>query len=130
MGINLNPFTWWNGASVGTMLYGLRGKVRVGEDHLGNVYYEGGRDTHGLPRRWVIYNGANDTSRIPPPWFSWMHHQIDDVPSRALPPPRAWQKPAQPNMTGTALAYRPQGALEKGGNRAAATGDYEAWTPE
>ena len=129
MGINRNPFTWWNGASIGTIL-GLRGKVKVGEDHLGNIYYEGGRDVHGLPRRWVIYNGPNDTSRIPPEWFSWMHHQIDDVPARALPAPRAWQRPAQPNMTGTALAYRPPGALEKGGHRAPATGDYEAWTPE
>ncbi|RZK79096.1 MAG: NADH:ubiquinone oxidoreductase subunit NDUFA12, partial [Methylobacterium sp.] len=25
---------------------------------------------------------------------------------------------------------RPQGAMEKGGHRAAATGDYEAWSPE
>jgi NADH:ubiquinone oxidoreductase subunit len=33
-------------------------------------------------------------------------------------------------MTGTAFAYRPQGALEKGGHRAAATGDYEAWSPD
>ena len=52
------------------------------------------------------------------------------VPSAALPPERPWQKPAIPNMTGTALAYRPPGALEKGGRRAAATGDYEAWSPE
>lgn len=128
MGLNLNPFTWWNGAGVGTML-GLRGKVRVGDDALGNVYYEGGRDTNGNPRRWVIYQGANDGSRVPPAWFSWLHHQIDAVPDRALAPPRAWQKPAVPNMTGTPLAYRPQGAMEKGGKRASATGDYEAWTP-
>jgi len=40
------------------------------------------------------------------------------------------EKLAVPNMTGTALAYRPPGALEKGGQRAAATGDYEAWAPE
>jgi NADH:ubiquinone oxidoreductase subunit len=33
-------------------------------------------------------------------------------------------------MTGTPFAYRPAGALEKGGHRAAATGDYDAWTPE
>ena len=103
MGINLNPFTWWNGATVGTW-FGLRGKTRVGEDSLGNVYYEGGADTAGRPRRWV--------------------------PDRALPAPRRWEKPAVPNMTGTALAYRPPGALEKGGVRAAATGDYEAWSPE
>lgn len=129
MGINLNPFTWWNGATLGTMI-GLSGKRRVGEDALGNVFYEGGRDTAGRPRRWVIYKGANDPTRVSPEWFSWLHHQVDDVPERALPNRRAWQKPAVPNLTGTNLAYRPPGALEKGGHRAAATGDYEAWTPD
>ncbi len=129
MGLNLNPFTWWTGATLGTII-GLRGKARVGEDALGNVYYEGGKDTAGNPRRWVIYEGSNDASRIAPEWFSWLHHQVDDVPARALPAPRPWQKEATPNLTGTALAYRPPGALEKGGHRAAATGDYEAWTPD
>lgn len=129
MGILGTIFTWWNGATFGTRL-GLRGKTRVGEDALGNIYYQGGRDTAGNPRRWVIYSGANDSSRIAPEWFSWMHHQVDDVPARSLPAPRAWQKPAVPNLTGTALAYRPAGAMEKGGRRAAATGDYEAWTPD
>jgi len=129
MGLNLNPFTWWTGATLGTII-GLRGKARVGEDALGNVYYEGGKDTAGNPRRWVIYSGSNDASRVAPEWFSWLHHQVDDVPDRALPAPRVWQKPAVANMTGTALAYRPPGALEKGGHRAAATGDYEAWTPD
>ena len=128
MGINLNPFTWWNGASWGTMV-GLGGKSRVGEDELGNVFYEGGKDTGGRPRRWVIYNGSNDASRIAPEWFSWLHHQIDDVPERALPPARRWEKPAEPNRTGSPLAYRPAGAAGAGQNRAAATGDYEAWTP-
>lgn len=128
MGLNLNPFTWWNGATFGTWV-GLRGKTRMGEDHLGNVYYEGGRDPNGVVRRWVIYNGANDASRVPPEWFSWLHHQIDSVPDQALPEPKAWEKPAEMNLTGSQLAFRPSGALEKGGRRAAGTGDYEAWTP-
>ncbi|WP_019516107.1 NADH:ubiquinone oxidoreductase subunit NDUFA12 [Sphingomonas sp. Mn802worker] len=130
MGINLNPFTWWNGATIGTMIYGLRGKRQVGEDGLGNTYWEGGSTPQGTTRRWVIYKGANDTSRVPPDWFSWLHHQIADVPDQSLPAPRQWQKPAVPNMTGTAYAYRPSGALEKGGHRASATGDYEAWSPD
>lgn len=129
MGINLNPFTWWNGATIGTW-FGLRGKRRVGEDELGNIYWEGGRDTQGNARRWVIYNGANDPSRIPPHWFAWLSHQLETVPDRALPPPRPWQKPAVPNLTGTPRAYRPSGALEKGGQRQMASGDYEAWTPD
>jgi NADH:ubiquinone oxidoreductase subunit len=41
-----------------------------------------------------------------------------------------WEKDYVPNLTGTPSAYRPAGALERGGVRAAATGDYEAWTPE
>ncbi|RZK79094.1 MAG: NADH:ubiquinone oxidoreductase subunit NDUFA12 [Methylobacterium sp.] len=130
MGIMTSIFTWWNGATVGTRFYGLRGMTRMGEDALGNIYYQGRRDTNGVPRRWVMYQGANDASRVPPDWFSWLRHMIDDVPDLALPQARAWEKPAVPNMTGTALAYRPQGAMEKGGHRAAATGDYEAWSPE
>ena len=129
MGIIKNGFTWWDGITFGTWI-GLRGKTSVGEDALGNVYYEGGKDVNGIPRRWVIYKGSNDASRVPPEWFGWLHHQVDDLPDRALPPVRPWEKPAVPNMTGTALAYRPPGALEKGGRRAAATGDYEAWSPE
>lgn len=129
MGLLKSIFTWWEGATFGTWV-GLRGKTKVGEDSLGNVYFEGGRDPNGIPRRWVIYKGSNDASRVPPDWFSWLHHQIDDVPDRALPPVRAWQKPAEPNLTGTTHAYRPAGALEAGGHRARATGDYEAWTPD
>ena len=129
MGILASIFTWWNGATLGTR-FGLRGMTRVGDDELGNVYYEGKPRTDGRNQRWVIYQGSNDASRVPPEWFSWLHHQIDAVPAVAMPPARAWQKPMVPNMTGTPLAYRPQGALEKGGRRAQVTGDYEAWTPE
>ena len=128
MGILGSIFTWWNGATIGTGL-ALRSKRRVGQDGVGNVYYEGGVDMNGIPRRWVIYEGANDASRVPPEWFGWLHHQIDDLPTVALPAPRSWQKEASANVTGSPAAYRPSGALEKGGQRAAATGDYEAWMP-
>lgn len=128
MGLLASIFTWWNGATIGTRR-GLRGKRQVGQDSLGNLYYEGGVDMNGIPRRWVIYAGANDASRVPPEWFGWLHHQVEALPDQSLPPPRQWQKPAVPNLTGTVQAYRPAGALERGGRRAAATGDYEAWAP-
>ena len=82
----------------------------------------------GRTRRWVIYNGPNDASRVEPDWHGWLHNSTDVVPTD-LPPARVWQKAPLPNLTGTAAAYRPAGALERGGNRAAATGDYEAWSP-
>lgn len=129
MGLPFPIFTWWNGSTFGTWL-GRMGKTRVGEDSLGNLYFEGGTDPNGITRRWVIYHGSNDASRVAPEWFSWLHHQIDEAPDQALPAPRAWEKPWEPNHTGSELAYRPPGALEQGGHRARATGDYEAWTPD
>jgi len=126
MGLLKSIFTWWDGATIGTSLYTRRHGSKVGEDSLGNVYYQDGR----TGRRWVIYSGSNDASRVPPEWHSWLHHTMADVPDAVLPPPRGWQKPPAPNLTGTPAAYRPSGALEEGGHRARATGDYEAWSPD
>jgi NADH:ubiquinone oxidoreductase subunit len=126
MGFFKRIFTWWDGATIGTSLEIRRIGRKVGTDEAGNVYYESktGR------RRFVVYNGLNDAGRIPPDWHSWMHHQIDGLPDEALPPAPKFQKPATGNLTGTPQAYRPAGAIERGGRRAAASGDYEAWTPE
>ncbi|MEA1014703.1 NADH:ubiquinone oxidoreductase subunit NDUFA12 [Sphingosinicella sp. LY1275] len=126
MGLMKKIFTWWDGATIGTSLWSWRNGERVGTDSLGNVYF---RSKKG-DRRWVIYNGPNDSSRIPPEWFSWMHRQIDGLPDEALPPIPKFAKPATGNLTGTPQAYRPSGALERGGQRQAASGDYQAWTPE
>ena len=78
----------------------------------------------------AIYNGSNDASRVPAEWHGWLHGTLDGVPESNLPPPRVWEVDYTPNATGTAAAYRPQGALERGGRRAGATGDYEAWSPD
>lgn len=123
-------FTWWNGATFGTWLDTLLSGGKVGEDAAGNVYYESKKARNGVKRRWVVYKGANDASRIDPEWTGWLHGQLDDVPDKALPPARPWIKPPTPNATGTREAYRPAGALEAGGKRAPATGDYEAWSPD
>jgi NADH:ubiquinone oxidoreductase subunit len=126
MGLLKQIFTWWDGATIGTALFTWRQGQKVGSDVYGNVYYQSKKGD----RRWVIYNGPNDASRIPPDWYGWMHRQIEDLPDKALPPVRKFQKPPTPNLTGTPNAYRPSGALERGGQRAAASGDYEAWIPE
>lgn len=124
MGFFKNLFTWWDGASLGTMLFSWRNGTTVGEDAHGNVYRE------GAGRRWVIYKGSNDVSRVPPDWYAWLTRQIDDVPDKALPPAPKFLKAPAPNLTGTPYAYRPSGALERGGHRASASGDYQAWAPD
>ncbi|MBV9883355.1 MAG: NADH:ubiquinone oxidoreductase subunit NDUFA12 [Sphingomonadaceae bacterium] len=125
MGLFKNLFTWWEGASLTTRLAAWSKGTRVGEDMFGNVYLEAGGG-----RRWVIYAGPNDISRVPPDWYAWLTRQIDDVPDRALPPPPKFLKPPVPNLTGTPEAYRPSGALERGGRRQAASGDYQPWLPD
>ena len=124
-------FTWWNGATISTMLHTSMKGEHVGTDAQGNAYYRSRRkDSAGRERRWVIYDGANDASRVPAEWHGWLHGAFDDVPESNLPPARIWEADYTPNATGTAMAYRPQGALERGGRRAGAAGDYESWTPD
>lgn len=120
-------FTWWNGATVGTGLFTRLHGEEVGRDDAGNLYYV----AKGRPdRRWVIYNGANDGSRVPPEWQLWLKGTIADLPEKAMPPRREFQKPAEPNLTGTMAAFRPDGALGSGKIRPASTGDYQPWIPE
>ncbi|MEQ1687947.1 MAG: NADH:ubiquinone oxidoreductase subunit NDUFA12 [Sphingopyxis sp.] len=119
-------FTWWDGATIGTLLYSARHGRKVGEDALGNRYYE----SKDGARRWVLYKGANDAARVSPDWHGWLHHSYDGLPDAMLPPPREWQGGAAGNPTGTPSAYRPVGARSMGTHRAAAVGDYQAWTPD
>jgi NADH:ubiquinone oxidoreductase subunit len=125
----LQFFTWWSGQTLGTRFHTWRHGVRVGEDEFGNVYYEGGKDSEGRTRRWVIFPGTSEASTIPPGWHGWMHYRVDTPPSREDYKPRDWQKPHQPNLTGTAAAYRPKGSVLGSGHRPQVTGDYDAWTP-
>ena len=127
MGLFANAFTWWNGASWTTSLFTKRFGVEVGRDDSGNIYYRHDKDTG---RRWVIYDGSNDSSRVPPGWNAWLRGTIDEVPSEALPAPRAWEQPPVPNLTGTPRAYTPGGSMRGKAERQPATGDYQAWTPE
>ena len=131
MGILSKIFTWWDGATIGTLVNSAMTGVQVGTDSQGNRYYRSKKpNARGQERRWVIYDGANDASRVPSEWHGWLHGAFEDVPESRLPPPKIWEVEYTPNATGTAQAYRPQGALERGGRRAAATGDYEAWAPD
>ncbi len=123
-------FTWWNGATIGTLWQIKRRGVFVGTDSQGNKYYQEKSPRSGqAPRRWVVYNGTAEASRVPPDWHAWMHHIIDTPPSIAPLPAKKWEKPHIPNVTGTPYAYRPPGSLARGGRRPAATGDYQPWRP-
>ena len=119
-------FAWWDTATWGTLFTTWFTGTPVGTDESGNRYYQSKDGKH----RWVIYNGTVEASRVSPDWHGWMHHTFADPPTRAPFRVKAWEAPHIPNLTGTEGAYRPDGSLARGGIRAAATGDYQAWKPK
>ena len=126
-------FTWWTGATVGAQWQITRTGRLVGEDDTGNKYYESVAakfNYDGRNRRFVIYNGYPDASKVPPEWHGWLHHTLAEPPTRAPLKRRSWEKDHEPNLTGTIWAWRPKGSLSRGGKRQAATGDYQPWTPD
>jgi len=125
MGWLRNVFVWWVDATPGTWVTTWWSGVPVGHDKFGNRYYE----SRDKKRRWMIYAGTVEASRVPPDWHGWMHHTFADPPTTAPLPAKAWEAEHQPNLTGTPGAYHPEGSLWKDGKRPPATGDYEAWRP-
>ena len=129
----LKLFTWWNGQTFGTQLWTWRFGEAVGQDEQGNRYFrtKGGKidPSLGFERRWVVYNGYAEATRVPPSWHGWLHHTVDVAPTEETYKPHEWELPHVPNMTGTPAAYRPSGSTLASGRRPAATGDYQPWTP-
>lgn len=120
----LQMLTWWNGQTLGTRFHTWRHGEPVGGDEQGNLFYQ----TRDRKRRWVIFNGEAEASRVSPDWHGWLHHTFDAPPTTAPLPRRDWQQPHVPNLTGTAQAYVPPGSLLALGPARAR--DYEAWQPE
>jgi NADH:ubiquinone oxidoreductase subunit len=125
-------FSWWSGPTFGTLLTVGRRGVSVGTDEFGNRYFEARdvKDSYdGRKRRWVLYKGYAEASKIPPDWHGWMHYTYDDPPSKVALPRKDWEKPHMPNMSGTPYAQFPPGSLNAEAVRSPTTGDYEAWKP-
>ncbi|MCE3232530.1 MAG: dehydrogenase [Rickettsiaceae bacterium] len=112
--------------TIGTRIFtALRGDL-VGQDEFGNRYYQDKKvDNSGKKKRWVMFKGLAEPSKVPAEWHGWLHYTTDEV----LKKKYDWQKQHTPNLSGTKLAYFPAGHKKKGGVRSKATGDYQAWQP-
>lgn len=124
-------FAWWDSTTYSTSFSLWRKGARlVGKDEQGNRYYEeaGRTGPDGRPRRYVVYHGVAEASRVTPDWHGWLHHTFDEPPTLEPLKRRAFEKDHLPNMTGTPLAYRPPGSLAR--RESATPADYEAWSPE
>jgi len=124
MNFLLRMLTWWNGQTLGTQLFTWRKGTKVGEDDQGNIFYQ----ADGGKRRWVIYNGEIEASKISPDWHGWLHFTWDDTPVDRPMVHKAWELPHQENLTGTAAAYVPAGSMRR--INPVERRDYEAWQPE
>ena len=116
--------TWWDGQTLNTQFFTWRKGRKVGEDAQGNVYYRNADDS----KRWVIYNGDMEASRVSPEWHGWLHHTWDEAPTDKPLKHKDWEKPHQENLTGSALAYAPAGSIRR--ENPVDRSDYEAWSPE
>src|SRR6185503_6409966 len=96
MTIGTRIMTWFRGELVGT-------------DAFGNRYYrdkskrtlERGGGRFSREKRWVIYNGEPESSRVPPEWHAWLQQTVYEIPTDGGKLKYTWQKPHQPNLTGT-----------------------------
>ena len=120
----LQAVTWWNGSTLNTRLWSWRNGSKVGEDAAGNVYFQ----NEDGSRRWVMFNGEAEASRVSPEWHGWLHHTWDEPPTERPLVKQDWEKPHLPNLTGTPGAYAPAGSIRR--IQPAERSDYEAWSPE
>ena len=72
--------------SFGTKLYTWFCGKLVGTDEVGNKYYTNSNIDNDLnAKRWVIFNGEIEASKIPPHWHAWLHKTIDEPPIEYTP---------------------------------------------
>ena len=102
---------------VGTLFYTWLWGRQVGTDQFGNRYYEhkSKRLANGKLKRWILYKGLTEASKVPPKWHAWLHYNLEELPNDMNIMEYEWQKPHLPNLTGTKYSYRPPGHLSKGG---------------
>ena len=120
----LRAVTWWNGSTLNFAFFTWRKGEKVGEDAEGNTFYQ----TRDGKRRWVMYNGDVEASRVSPDWHGWLHHTFKETPTDAPLAHKTWEKPHLENLTGSSMAYAPAGSIRSG--QPVKRQDYEAWTPE
>jgi NADH:ubiquinone oxidoreductase subunit len=95
-------FVWWDQETLGTKLKTIFSGKHIGTDSFGNKYYESKKG-----KRWVIYIGEIDASKIPNEWYSWIHFTNNKIENKHHLEKYDWQKPHQSNQTGTENSYHP-----------------------
>lgn len=78
----------------------------IGKDEYNNKYYESKhrQDSFGRKKRFCIYNGIVEASKVPSHWHSWLHYGTETpIAHKKL----FWFKVHTPDLTGTPYAFSP-----------------------
>lgn len=92
--------------------------TKVGSDEFGNCYFEA-KDG----RRFIIYKGMAEPSKIPAEWHGWIHYSYDMTPININTKKYSWQKIHLPNLTGTKNAHSPKNSTTINKK------PYQSWQP-
>ena len=116
--------------NLGTYLYTWMYGTLVGIDNFGNKYYCNSVDFNNIKaKRWVVFNGEIEASKIPSHWHAWLHKTID-IPPKNYKHKYGWQKNHKTNNTGTSKAYFPDSHPLSNSNKINnGKKDYESWKP-
>lgn len=90
---------------------------KIGTDEFGNSYYE-----NKIGKRFVVYKGQAEPSKIPAHWHGWIHYNTDYSPVGIKTGKHSWQKIHLPNLTGTKNAYSPNDKPKEDKK-------YQSWQP-
>ncbi len=90
---------------------------KIAIDEFGNKYYQLKTSKFGRPRRFVLYKGKKEASKVSAHWHAWLRNTIDSPIDTTL---YGWQKIHTPNLTGTKNSYSSKGETKS-------YNDYTAW---
>ncbi len=93
---------------------------KVGADEFGNEYFQNKKG-----KRFVVYNGIAEASKIPAQWHGWIHYTAKNPPVKIDTHKASWEKIHVPNLTGTKGAYSPMKYKTP-----KTSAQYEAWEPK
>ncbi len=93
--------------------------TKIGSDEFGNEYFE-----NKNKRRFVVYKGIAEPSKIPAEWHGWMHYTTNETPIHTNTHRFSWQKQHLPNLTGTKNSHSPKKSAVKNTQYG-----YKAWKP-
>ena len=116
-------FTWWHNQTIGTRIYSFLNGYQVGKDKFGNLYMHNKNDS----KRWVLYTGEVDSTKVPPEWNGWLRFTSNEIPTTEKR--YKWEKEHLKNQTGTKNSYYPSASVFRN-PRSKKRAEYEQWSPK